>query len=35
MNFGKCLPLAKNERQPGGIKAERTHYSVNCNPSTL
>ena len=35
MNFGKYLSLARKERQPGGIKAERTHYLVNYNPSTL
>jgi hypothetical protein len=26
--------LEENEN-PGGVKAERTHYSVNHNPSTL
>ena len=35
MNFGKYLSLARKERQPGGIKAKRTHYSVNYNTSTL
>ena len=35
MNFGKYLSLARKERYPGGVKAERTHYSVNYNPSTL
>ena len=34
MNFGKYLSLAKKEKQQGGIKAERTHYSVNYNPLT-
>ena len=29
------MSLARKERQPSGIKAERTHYSVNYNPSTL
>ena len=35
MNFGKYLSLASKERHPRGVKAERTHYSVNYNPSTL
>ena len=35
MNFVKYLSLARKEKQPGGIKAERTYYSVNQNPSTL
>ena len=35
MNFGKYLSLARKERHPGGVKAERTHYSVNYNPSTI
>ena len=35
MNFGKYLSLERKERQPGGIKVERTHYSVKYNPSTL
>ena len=35
MNFGKYLSLARKERHPGGVKAERTHYSVNYNQSTL
>ena len=34
MNFGKYLPSARKEGQPGGVKAERTH-SVNYNSSTL
>ena len=34
-NFGKYLSLARKERHPGGEKAERTHYSVNYNSSTL
>ncbi len=35
MNFGNKLSLSRKERIPGGIKAERTHYAVNYNPSTL
>ena len=35
MNFGKYLSLTRKERQLGGKKVERTHYSVNYNPSTL
>ena len=35
MNFGKYLSLARTDRYPEGVKAERTHYSVNYNPSTL
>ena len=35
MKFGKYLSLARKERHPGGVKAERTHCSVNYNPSTL
>ena len=35
MNFGKYLSLTRKERHRGGVKAERTHYSVNYNPSTL
>ena len=35
MKFGKYLSLARKERQLGGIKVEKTHYSVNYNPSTL
>ena len=35
MNFGSKLSLSRKERCPGGVKAERTHYSVNYNPSTL
>ena len=35
MNFGKYLSLARNERHLGGIKAEKKHYLVNYNPSTL
>ena len=34
MNFGKYLSVARKERHPG-VKAEKTHYSVNYNPSTL
>ncbi len=35
MNFGRYLSLSRKERQPGGVQAERTHYSVPHNPSTL
>lgn len=35
MNFGNKLSLTRKERNPGGVKAERTHYSVNYNPSTI
>ena len=35
MNFGKYLSFARKERHSGEVKAERTHYSVNYNPSTL
>jgi hypothetical protein len=35
MNFGKYLSLSRKERQPGGVKAERSHYSVTYNPSTI
>ncbi len=35
MNFGNKLSLSRKERIPQGIKAERTHYSVTYNPSTL
>jgi hypothetical protein len=35
MNLGNKLSLVRRERDPGGVKAERTHYSVNHNPSTL
>jgi hypothetical protein len=35
MNFGNKLSLARKERVPQGVKAERTHYAVNYNPSTL
>ena len=35
MNFGKYLLLARKERLQGRIKAKRTHYSVNYNPSTI
>ncbi len=35
MNFGNKLSLSRKLRNPGGAKAERTHYSVNYNPSTL
>ena len=35
MNFGKYLSLARKERNLGEVKAERTLYSVNYNPSTL
>ena len=35
MNFTKYLSLARKERHPGGVKAERAHYSVHYNPSTL
>ena len=29
MNIGKYLSLARKERNPGGVKAERTLYSFN------
>ena len=35
MSLGNKLSLDRRERIPGGVKAERTHYSVNHNPSTL
>jgi len=35
MNFGNKLSLNRKERISGGIKAEKTHYEVNYNPSTL
>ena len=35
MNFGNKLSLNRKERISGGVKAEKTHYAVNYNPSTL